>query len=96
MLQLRIFQEQFPTHVCPKRTSHRRNFQTVSQSVVNEYTARKGKHLCLVLHPPKCCRENETIVVSLKFRAALGKQFGLVFFTVSFGRNESLPIHLHQ
>ena len=80
-------------HVVTQRPSHAGHFERVRQSVVHEDAAGEGKHLSLVLESAEGSREDETVVVALKFCAVVLALNVQMFLSEAFVGNELLPVH---
>ena len=80
-------------HVVAQRHAHRCHLQRVSQSVVHEDAARQREYLCLVLQSAKGCREYQSVVVALEFRAVVVTLAVLRLLAQSFVRYELFPVH---
>ena len=58
-------------YVVAQTASHAAHLQTMRQAVVHKDILRQGEDLRFVLQSAKWCREDQTIVVSVKLRAHL-------------------------
>jgi hypothetical protein len=54
------------SHIIAQRHAYRGNFETVGEAVMHEHTARKREYLGLVLQTTERCREDESVVITLK------------------------------
>ena len=50
---------------------------------MHKHTARQRKHLGLVLHSPKGCREDQAVIVTLEFGAVVVSLGVMVFLAES-------------
>lgn len=71
LAQLRMSLQQQPRDIVAQRAAYTRYFQTVSEPVVDKNAAWKREDLRLVLQSPEWCRENQAIVIPLKFRTII-------------------------
>ena len=75
------------------RLAHAGNFHAVREPVVDEYAARQGEDLGLVLQPAERCRKYQTVVVAFELRAVVVPLNVSLFLTEPFVGYELFPVH---
>ena len=91
--QLRAALNDTLSHIVAKRHSHAGNLQRVCQSVVYEDASRQGEHLRLVLQASERCRENQSVIVTLKLRAVVVPFHMAVLLPQPLIRYQLFPVH---
>ena len=86
--------QQFAGGIGAKGTAYAGYFERVGETVVDKNTAGQGEYLGLVLHPTKGGREDEAVVVALKFSATFGHLVDREGLSEPFSGHQLLPIHL--
>jgi hypothetical protein len=71
ILQFRMTLQQQTAYIITQRPAHAAHLQGMSQPVVDEYTARQGEYLSLVLQAAERSRKNQTVIVALKLSAVV-------------------------
>ena len=93
--QLRTFAvNKLCCNIVAQRHADTGHLKRVSQSVMDEDTARQREHLCLVLQTSERCREDKTVIVALELRAIVVTLGVAVFLPKPFVGYELLPVHL--
>src|SRR5574344_893200 len=69
------------------------HLKTVRKAVMDEDTSRQREHLRLVLQSAKRCREDETVIVSLEFRAVIMTLRVAILLSEALCGYELLPVH---
>ena len=84
---------QFAGGIVAQRTANARHLQTMRKAVVNKNASGQREHLGLVLQAAEGRRENQAVVIALKFGAMF---FHIMMLNLSAGalrRNEAQPVH---
>src|SRR5690606_63176 len=77
-----------------QRTTYRGNLQAVREPIVHKYGSRQRKNLCFILKSAKRGRENQTVIISLKFRTCIQMIMGFTMLvSPPFSRNKLFPVH---
>jgi hypothetical protein len=82
-------------YVITQATSHTAHLQTVCQTVMNKDTARKGKYLRLILQTPEWGRENQAVIITLKFRSVIPTVRHTLLPQPFIGK-QPIPVHHHH
>ena len=76
-----------------ERTSHRRDFKGVRQTIMDKYASRKRENLCLVLQSAKRRREDEPVIIALEVGTRMVAVVMKFFHPQTFVTYKSLPRH---